>query len=278
MLTNPQNRIAILAPHRDDETLGLGEFIFDTQSEGGRFWVIFMTSGASPEQLGNDSKKTRVRRSEAIQALKLLGIPKKHTQFFPVRSRKTYQKIGYYYRELSRFIRKINPHLLLVPPYEGGHPDHDVASYLGFKLKTKFPRLTVFEYALYNWKKGRRIAKQFLDSETYMTWHPSENAKKAKTKALNQYHTQYKKLASEKNRFLERFRIQPVYDYTKPPSDGKLLYERWNAGINPNEVLSKIAEFEKIHRQHVTKKRGKKTKEAYAAIHSSADFQGVFRP
>ncbi|MBS3061943.1 MAG: PIG-L family deacetylase [Candidatus Diapherotrites archaeon] len=246
--------LLVIAPHRDDETLGCGEFIFDIQSQGHFVWVAFLTSGTSPEGKLNHNGHVQLRRREARRALKFLGVPSHRNIFFPLLTRNTYRKIPFLFAQLSKHVKKIEPQFILAPAFEGGHPDHDVASFLAHLLKQHHPNVVVLEYALYNWKKGARKCKEFLEKDGFITWHPSKEAKKAKARALNQYRTQQHILSLEKRTFVERFRPQPEHDYSRPPAHQKALYERWASGVRQQDVISHISAFE----QQFAKKKPKK--------------------
>lgn len=88
-----QRRILVLAPHCDDETLGVGALIADARRAGSEVTVAFLTNGdgfpaAAQRSLGevriSPSDYVRFaerRQTESLQALKALGVPDTHVHF-----------------------------------------------------------------------------------------------------------------------------------------------------------------------------------------------------
>jgi LmbE family N-acetylglucosaminyl deacetylase len=66
----------VFAPHEDDETLGCGGTIARKKQMGAIVKIIFMTDGsASHPRLMSPEDLSKLRRQEAINAAKILGIP-----------------------------------------------------------------------------------------------------------------------------------------------------------------------------------------------------------
>jgi len=87
------NRILVIAPHCDDETLGPGGIIYKALKEGNQVQVVLMTNGdgfTTAADLNfpiDKSEKGRfyhlalLRQSESIKALKILGLPEENIIF-----------------------------------------------------------------------------------------------------------------------------------------------------------------------------------------------------
>ncbi len=87
------DRILIVAPHPDDETLGAGGIIQSALAAGADVKIVYLTRGESneisslfyqkkPMILTTDFIKIgRVRKNEAVQAMALLGVPEKNLFF-----------------------------------------------------------------------------------------------------------------------------------------------------------------------------------------------------
>jgi LmbE family N-acetylglucosaminyl deacetylase len=119
--------ILIVAPHMDDETLGCGILI--AESDGRQpVHVLFATDGArSPQPRAGDAAApdlSRVRQAEAIDALAVLGVPPGNIGFlgFPDGA------LARHALELAALIAaqaaKLRPAHLLAPFRYDVHPDH----------------------------------------------------------------------------------------------------------------------------------------------------------
>jgi len=85
-----QERILIVAPHIDDESIGAGGFAIDSLANGADVYVVFLTAGDCSRFAARLMHKTleptasnylsvgRARIDEAGVAMKLLGIPQDH--------------------------------------------------------------------------------------------------------------------------------------------------------------------------------------------------------
>lgn len=88
-----QDKILVVAPHCDDETLGAGGFVFDAVRRGASVYVILMTNGdgftlgARREFLSLRTDSARLiefgylRQRESLEALGVLGVPEEHVFF-----------------------------------------------------------------------------------------------------------------------------------------------------------------------------------------------------
>lgn len=87
------DRILVVAPHCDDETLGAGGFVFDASRQGATVYVALMTNGdgftlgARREFLSLRTNPARLvefgylRQAESLRALGVLGVPASHVFF-----------------------------------------------------------------------------------------------------------------------------------------------------------------------------------------------------
>lgn len=86
------DRLLVLAPHCDDETLGVGGAIVDAAARGARVRVVFLTNGdgSRSTQIAEDARHlrrntfrqiARMRQQEALAALARLGVGAEHVIF-----------------------------------------------------------------------------------------------------------------------------------------------------------------------------------------------------
>jgi LmbE family N-acetylglucosaminyl deacetylase len=150
ILTTPfplaQQRILILAPHPDDESLATGGLIQRALQEGARVQVVFISDGENnpwPQrflerrwEIG-ESERSRWgerRRQEAVAALRRLGVPKDHAHFLGLPDQGTTSSllkarevvIGAIVRALTSW----RPTLLVAPSPHDVHPDHNALAVL----------------------------------------------------------------------------------------------------------------------------------------------------
>ncbi|HKB81273.1 MAG TPA: PIG-L family deacetylase, partial [Thermoanaerobaculia bacterium] len=84
----PHDRVLIVAPHIDDESIGAGGYAIDAIADGAEVYVVFMTAGDCNRFSARLMYKTldptaatylsvgRARITEAQQAMQLLGVPR----------------------------------------------------------------------------------------------------------------------------------------------------------------------------------------------------------
>ena len=128
-------------------------------------------------------------------------------------------------REVRAAIAAFEIDQLWAPAFEGGNPDHDGASAIASRLAAE--GLSVLEFAEYNLAGGTANSHRFPQpngTETVLQLTPAEQA--AKRHALALYASEARNLGYvgvER----ETFRPLAVYDYARPPHDGKLWYARF---------------------------------------------------
>jgi LmbE family N-acetylglucosaminyl deacetylase len=88
-----QDRILIIAPHIDDESIGAGGYAIDAMANGAEVYVVFLTAGDCNRFSARLMNKTlapvassyltvgRTRIGEAKKAMRILGIPQDHYFF-----------------------------------------------------------------------------------------------------------------------------------------------------------------------------------------------------
>ncbi|MFB2836047.1 PIG-L deacetylase family protein [Floridanema evergladense] len=114
------NKILIIAPHADDEVLGVGGTMARFAAEGAEVYVIIATKGYPPDY--SEELSTTVR-NQALVANRLLGT--KETQFLDLPAANLdcvpYRDINH---QLVEAIRNIQPEVLYIPFNGDLHIDH----------------------------------------------------------------------------------------------------------------------------------------------------------
>ncbi len=243
-------RTLVLVPHPTGETAcaGLLQRLRDAL-------VVFATDGAPADAAfwrayGSRQNYAAVRRVEAMGATSLAGAA--GFEFLPdyvthsqLADQQLYRVLPQAFAALRKLIRRYQPERLLVPAYEGGHPDHDACSTLGAMVRRHLGRamvrrhlgISVWEMPFYHRSPaGALIFHRFQQrkgSEVMLVLSPHERRNRAVAAAS--YRSQH-----DLPRFLtaavEHYRLQAEYDYSLPPHPGTVNYQAWEWPISPAEV------------------------------------------
>jgi LmbE family N-acetylglucosaminyl deacetylase len=220
-------RVLLLLPHPDDEVVGCAAAIGRLRARGVRFFALYLTTGVPapegdwPWRRPHHTTRVERRREEAQRAAVALGIEPVTFCSWPARQLRAHLHEA---RILTRaLIAEHAADCLWVPAYEGGHQDHDAASFLGSTLAHE--RLVV-EFAEYNAWPGAR-AQAFpvpAGTENTIVLSPAEVAHKRKL--LEIYRSERGNLRHVRCR-REALRLQLPYDYGRPAHAGRLFYQRF---------------------------------------------------
>lgn len=239
----------IVVAHPDDEVLAAGVWMMRRRGEG--VHILHITDG-SPMNLAevrahgytNRAAYSAARRRELADALSLVVVPEDHCHFLPIPDREAHLHVGEIVKAMARLCAQIRPSVVMTHAYEGGHPDHDTASFAVSLVRHRCAAFQLLDFPLYHADDdGEMIASCFLESEenaeTVAFTGEERNGKRA---MLSKFCTQQEMI----ERFpMEReiFRIAPVYDFARPPHPGRLLYERWGWDISWREWRARTVEF-----------------------------------
>ena len=118
------NRILVLAPHPDDESIGCGGTLCRHVQQGDEVHVVFLTSGEKGGHGRSEAATIRVREAEARRAASILGIPDIDFWHLPDGAvRSTRSAIERLRVKLSQF----RPHTIYVTHEHEMHHDHRAA-------------------------------------------------------------------------------------------------------------------------------------------------------
>ncbi|HEU0124493.1 MAG TPA: PIG-L family deacetylase [Bryobacteraceae bacterium] len=221
-------RILIAVAHADDETLGCFSLLRDHSSE---VHILHATDSA-PRDLkyalrsGFSSRKEYLaaRQSEMQTVLAQAGIPPANYHCLGLAD----QEAPRYWPRIRAYVEAFQADRIYTHAYEGGHPDHDAVALALAGL----PNL--WEFPLYHDRFGAFIPHTFLNGDPVVSVSFNDEAKRAKRALLDCFVSQQRVIdlfPIER----ELFRPAPVYDFTQPPHDGVLYYERRKLGWNWTE-------------------------------------------
>ena len=232
----------IVAPHPDDECIGAAVWL-RRHRESVR--ILHVTDG-SPRDMddaraaGFSSREAYAdtRRSELYSALAVAGITPDRCYSFDFVDKETYLHLPEFLEKMTVLIEELRPALVLSPAYEGGHPDHDSTALAVAMARDRLNRSFQHrEYRLYHaGPDGSMRTNDFLPDDRV----PAEvdflspEEREIKSRMLSCFETQAHvvRLFTLEN---ELFRDAPRYNFTFPPHDGPLLYERWGWPITGEE-------------------------------------------
>lgn len=116
------DRVLVLAPHPDDETLVCGGTIARLASEGAHVQVVVVTDGTASRVDLEEGELRRRRRDEARTACDALGVPPPLFHGFPDGGLEgLVDEVG---REVASHLRDLEPDVVFLPWFGDGHPDH----------------------------------------------------------------------------------------------------------------------------------------------------------
>jgi LmbE family N-acetylglucosaminyl deacetylase len=248
--------ILVIAAHPDDETIGCGATL---KKASDRVRVLHITDGAPRDMVDAEASGfstreayARTRRLEAHAALKLAGLGPERCRQLGIVDKEAALNM----REITLMLRDIiletSPGMILTHPYEGGHPDHDAASFCALSAvellrrgpaRAHFELPVVCEMSSYHARENaegrtRMAFYEFLPcyGREVVTVKLTRPERELKAAMMDCFTTQ-KKILQAIPLDIEIFRAAPSYDFTRPPHPGQPLYESYNWGMTSNKWL-----------------------------------------
>ncbi len=144
-------RILVLAPHQDDETLGCGGRIIQLQKAGAEVTVVYTTDGRLANcQFMESEEVVLTRKAEAIAACDVLGIPEENVVFLGFHDASLSAQIDAVAKELMGVILQCQPTEIYFPYSHDFHPDHEATTQAAMKaLESYHPPYSTFEYLVW---------------------------------------------------------------------------------------------------------------------------------
>jgi LmbE family N-acetylglucosaminyl deacetylase len=130
LVWNPgAEKVVVLAPHMDDETIGCGGTLARHVLSGASITVVFLTDGAGGGAVDSDGRRdslTAVRKREARTALSVLGIER--LEFLDAPDGHLASADGAVTSRLRKILIDGRFDLVYLPFFLEEHPDHRAAS------------------------------------------------------------------------------------------------------------------------------------------------------
>ena len=237
-------KVAVIVAHPDDEAIGAGVLLCDIPDGV----VVHVTDGAprSSATVRRRGFKTReayaeARRAEVVNALKHVGIPAERIRCLGFVDGEATLRLVELCHDVIDLILELEPEVILTHPYEGGHTDHDATAFAvhmacGILRREGVAGPIILELTSYHQRNGKRVRSSFLPRkgvpERSLELNPDTQLLKAK---MFEEFVSQRDCLREFPIVSERFRVAPRYDFTQPPHEGTLDYERFCATICGDE-------------------------------------------
>jgi LmbE family N-acetylglucosaminyl deacetylase len=221
--------IAIVTAHPDDETLAFG--VVMRRLKGVR--MVLATDGSprdmlTQRRLGFPSVEAYrdARHEELVAALALAGVAPSALTRLEFPDKQAAHNLAAFAQALRAFFATHGVRAVLTHAYEGGHPDHDAVA-AAVALATRGSAIEVVEAPFYRARRGRFSLQTFVPIEGLRVVETPLSDKEAahKLAMVACYPSQVDLLTGFKPR-IERFRHAPAYDFTRPPNDGDVEFEK----------------------------------------------------
>lgn len=121
-MSNP-TKLLVVAPHPDDETLGVGGTIFRHKLQGDQIAWLIVTSAS--EEIGWNHEQLKKRADEIEEVSKLYGFDKVFKLSFPS-AKLELVPMGDIVSAISNVIKDYQPEVVFLPHYSDIHTDHGV--------------------------------------------------------------------------------------------------------------------------------------------------------
>lgn len=191
-----KNRVLVIAPHPDDEVLGVGGTIARFSAEGAEVYVAIVTKGYPPEFEEEVIQKVR---QEALAAHHLLGI--KETIFLSLPAAKLdivpHSEVN---SQMFGLYQKLQPEILFIPFNGDIHMDHQrvfLSALVAARPNSLYAPKVIYSYETLsetNWNAPylttNFVPNVFFDISAYL---------ETKIKAMQTYTSQLKPFPNERS-------------------------------------------------------------------------------
>lgn len=244
-LAERMGRTLLLVPHFDDECAA-GALLRQLPEAT----VLFLTDGAPRDpyfwrRYGSREGYSALRKQESLETLNSCGVRNVFTlDDIPgaksAADQELYRSLLPAFAAVQSLATRLSPKTILAPAFEGGHPDHDAASFLAAQLARQFGAQH-WELPYYHRKPDGSVRQQeflqHLSSNCEVTLWLSDTEIQQKRAMWSQYQSQcavLREFAVEK----EIYRPAPAYAWNRNPHRGLLNYEAWHWSAKGTDLIT----------------------------------------
>lgn len=183
-------RVLVVAPHPDDETLGLGGLIYDWRRAGLDIRVLIVSDGGASHR---HAQLADIRKAEALAAAEALGMGDRFTFLDLADGELLHQRV-----EIGEAIRAYIPTdgqqcVVLAPRLRDGHPDHEACAVAAADVTASLYGVELWSYGVWTWT-------QIPQNDSLLgarRWLISADGYEAKWKAIALYASQVSAMLGE---------------------------------------------------------------------------------
>ena len=229
-------RVMVIVAHPDDECIGAGALLADVPEAT----IVHVTDGAPRANaaarkrgFANRDAYAEARREEVVNALAHVGIPESRIRCLGFVDGEATLRLVELCHDVIDLLLELEPEIVLTHPYEGGHTDHDATAFAvhmatGILRREGVASPVVLELTSYHQRDGRRVRSRFLPRKNLpeRVLGLTPDTQMLKLRMFEEFLSQ-RDCLREFPVEAERFRVAPRYDFTSPPHEGTLDYERF---------------------------------------------------
>jgi LmbE family N-acetylglucosaminyl deacetylase len=216
-----QDSAVVFSPHYDDETLGAGGTIIKKRRAGAEIHLVFMTDGSrSHAAVMEGARLSALRRTEALNAARALGVPESHVRFLELPETRMAQHVPEAVDRVARLLLEFRCQQVFVPSRLEPRiwsADHNVTTDIVFRALSRTGQpAEIVEYLVWFWyhwpwvsiRRGsdarqvfKLTCKHLFGVSAWMSLNTGVNiadVQSEKREALDQYESQMKRLLADK--------------------------------------------------------------------------------
>jgi len=195
----PFQKILIISPHPDDETLAAGGYIKSAIDQKSEVYIALVTNG-------NKHKKQNQRYFEFREATEILGVKPEFLIYLNYADdRLRFQSPLILKEQFKELLDKIKPEIVIYPIPEDHHSDHKICGMIMEELLINYPEIKGYEYLVHDqyypqplgWHKNMYLMPPLSlikIGKRWQSWSFSSQTEKVKEQAIKMYKTQFRNL------------------------------------------------------------------------------------
>jgi LmbE family N-acetylglucosaminyl deacetylase len=202
------NKIVVFAPHPDDETLGCGGTIIQRLRQGYQVVIVIVTDGSHAYlkmdiQSPTKDELAKIRKKEAIKAIKILGVPQDNLLFWNFEDQSTLENSKEIQEKCEKILSEIQPAEIFFPNKNDTNIDHkELNKIVSRCIKNLNLPADVYLYSISArfGKIGPLFEKILNIFKKNLVFINVTDCLPEKIAALNEYNSQINRFTSEENR------------------------------------------------------------------------------